>query len=55
MLILVDQPNSTCYFIIAGTLWQGTIARGQFMWGTDPVKSKQECLIIYNYFVCDLR
>jgi len=19
------------------------------MWGTDPVKSKQECLIIYNY------
>jgi hypothetical protein len=30
----------------------GTIARGQFMWGTDPVKSKQECLIIYNYFVC---
>ncbi len=55
MLILVDQPNSTYYSIIVGTLWQGTIARGQFMWGTDPVKSKQECLKIYKYFVCNFK
>jgi hypothetical protein len=38
----------------AGDLSGGTITRRQFMWGTDPVKSKQECLINFN-FVCNFK